>query len=71
MHLALADDGFCMILNCIYCIVYCCIYYLCINLDALLKPAQYVRIKKYIVIIMSVQHVIVFMYFAFILCCTI
>ena len=37
-----------MILNC--CITYCCIYYVCNNLVALLKPVQYVRIKKYLFI---------------------
>ena len=31
--------------------VSCLIYYVCNNLVALLKPAQYVRIKKYIIII--------------------
>ena len=50
MYLAPTDDYFCMILNCIYCIIYCCIYYVCNNLVALLKFVQYVRIKKYIII---------------------
>ena len=38
-------DDFCMILNCIS---YCCIYYVCNNLVALLKLVQYVWIKKYL-----------------------
>ena len=41
-YLALTDDNFCMTLNCIYCII----YYVCSNLAALLRHAQYVRIKK-------------------------
>ena len=51
MYLALTDDDFCMILNCIYCIIYCCICYVCNNLVALMKLVQYVRIKKYLFII--------------------
>ena len=56
MYLVLTDDEFCMILNCIYYIVYCCIYYVCNNLVALLKPAQYVQTKKDIIIIKVRQH---------------
>ena len=54
MYLALTDDDFCMIFNCIYCITYCYIYYICNNLVALLKPAQYAQINKYIIIIIIV-----------------
>ena len=50
MYLAPTEYDFCMILNCIYCIIYCCIYYVCNNLVALLKFVQYVRIKKYLFI---------------------
>ena len=48
MYLAPIEYDFCMILNCIFCIIYCCIYYVCNNLVALLKFVQYVRIKKYL-----------------------
>ena len=48
MYLAPNEYDFCMILNCIFCIIYCCIYYVCNNLVALLKFVQYVRIKKYL-----------------------
>ena len=41
-----------MILNCIFCIINCCIYYVCNNLVALLKFVQYVRIKKYLFILL-------------------
>ena len=51
MYLAPIEYDFCMILNCIFCIIYCCIYYVCNNLVALLKFVQYVRIKKYLFII--------------------
>ena len=44
------EYDFCMILNCIYCIIYCCIYYVCNNLVVLLKLVQYVRLKKYLFI---------------------
>ena len=50
MYLAPNEYDFCMILNCIFCIIYCCIYYVCNNLVALLKFVQYVRIKKYLFI---------------------
>ena len=50
MYLAPIEYDFCMILNCIFCIIYCCIYYVCNNLVALLKFVQYVRIKKYLFI---------------------
>ena len=49
MYLAPIEYDFCMILNCIFCIIYCCIYYVCNNLVALLKFVQYVRIKKYFI----------------------
>ena len=50
MYLAPIEYDFCMILNCIFCIIYCCIYYVCNNLVALLKFVQYVRIKKYLLL---------------------
>ena len=46
MYLAPTEYDFCMILNCIFCTIYCCIYYVCNNLVVLLKLVQYVRIKK-------------------------
>ena len=48
-YLAPTEYDFCMILNCIYCIIYCCMYYVCNNLVALLKLVQCVRIKKYLI----------------------
>ena len=45
-HIALSVDDFCILLNGIYCIIYCCIQFVCNNLVA----DQYVRIGKCIIL---------------------